>query len=269
VLALIGIKVILIPLFHEVCLKKFVQPLFASLLICTLPACEINVNTDDQDTDVDATDGVSGRQQAEKIPVEPSPAEGFNEEAAERATQLALRSGTEEQRSQAREQASREFEGLRVEVDLSDRKLRIFQGDELTATHDVAIGTEKWPTPTGSWEFHRVDLNPEWNPPKTEEWAEDEERQAPGSADNPMGRARLVYRMPNTVHGTDDINSLGKASSHGSIRVANKVVLQMAETLLKAGGSFEGSQWFQKMKQSRTKEYQIPLGQKIPIKVQE
>lgn len=84
-----------------------------------------------------------------------------------------------------------------------------------------------------------------------------------------MGRARLVYRMPNTVHGTDDLNSLGKASSHGSIRVANEVVLQLAEMLLKAGGSWEGQQCFQQMTQNRTEEYQMPLEQRIPIKVQE
>jgi len=159
--------------------------------------------------------------------------------------------------------------GDMVEVDISDRKLRVFQGDQLKTTHDVAVGTEKWPTPTGSWEFHRVDLNPEWNPPKSEDWAKEEERQAPGSADNPMGRARLVYRMPNTVHGTDDLNSLGKASSHGSIRVANEVVLELAEMLLKAGHAWEGPQWFQQMTQSRTEEYQIKLEQRIPIEVQE
>lgn len=84
-----------------------------------------------------------------------------------------------------------------------------------------------------------------------------------------MGRARLVYRMPNTVHGTDDLNSLGKASSHGSLRVANEVVLDLAETLLKAGGAFEGQQWFQQMTQNRTNEYQVPLEQRIPITVKE
>lgn len=245
---------------------KIVLPLAASVLLFTLPACEININKDGQDANT--ADGVSG-QQPEQAQAQPRPMEGFNEEAAERARQLALRSGTEQQRSQTREQSRNELQGLRVEVDLSDRKLRIFQADRLTATYDVAVGTEEWPTPTGSWEFHRVDLNPEWNPPKDEDWAKDEEQQAPGSADNPMGRARLVYRMPNTVHGTDDLNSLGKASSHGSIRVANEVVLKLAETLLKAGGSYDGPQWFQQMKNNRTEEYQVPLEQRIPIKVKE
>ena len=233
----------------------------AGLLLCLLSACEVAVKDDNTDANAPAQLNQAADRQDE--------IEQFNAQAYERARQLALRGGSEQQRAQARQQASRQLQGLRFEVDISDRKIRMFQGDQLKAAHDVAVGTEKWPTPTGEWEFHRVDINPEWVPPKSEEWAKDEERAAPGSPDNPMGRARLVYRMPNTVHGTDDLNSLGKASSHGSIRVANEVALQLAETLLKAGGSWEGAQWFQQMTQNRAEEYQVKLDQRIPIKVQE
>lgn len=234
----------------------------AGLLLFALSACEVTVNGNDANADANDANAVAQANQAD-------PVEQFNPQAYERAQQLALRAGTDQQRAQARQQARQEMQNLRFEVDISDRKLRMFQGNQLKATHDVAVGTEKWPTPTGSWEFHRVDINPEWIPPKSEEWAKDETRKAPGAADNPMGRARLVYRMPNTVHGTDDLNSLGKASSHGSIRVANEVVLKLAEALLRAGGAWEGPQWFQQMTQNRTEEYQIPLEQRIPIKVQE
>lgn len=238
----------------------------AALLMSALTACEVTVKDDENTAATVAETG-----QANEVVQAPAPdaIEQYSAEAEARARQLALRAGAEQQRAQAREQAQRELQDIRFEVDLSDRKLRVFQGNRVTATHDVAVGTEKWPTPTGSWEFHRVDINPEWNPPKNEEWAEDEERQAPGSKDNPMGRARLVYRMPNTVHGTDDLNSLGKASSHGSIRVANEVVLKLAEMLLKAGGSWEGPQWFQQMTQNRTEEYQVKLQQRIPILVKD
>ncbi len=238
------------------------------LLLFALSACEVSVNKDDANAEANAADQSVQSNQSVEV-AQPDPIEQFNAEAEARARQLALQAGAEQQRAQARQQARQELQDIRFEVDLSDRKLRVFQGDQVKATHDVAVGTKKWPTPTGSWEFHRVDLNPEWNPPKDEEWAKDEKQQAPGSADNPMGRARLVYRMPNTVHGTNDLNSLGKASSHGSIRVANEVVLQLAEMLLKAGNSWEGPQWFQQMTQNRTEEYQVRLGQRIPIKVQE
>lgn len=241
---------------------RYARAFAAGLLLCAMSACEVSVNTDNAAAEANRVD-----QSAQAPP--PDPIEQFNAQAQERARQLALQAGSEQQRAQARQQARQELGTLRLEVDISDRKLRVFHGSQLKATHAVAVGTNEWPTPTGSWEFHRVDLNPEWNPPKDEEWAKDEERQAPGSADNPMGRARLVYRMPNTVHGTSDINSLGKASSHGSIRVANEVALELAEMLLKAGGSWEGQQWFQQMTQNRSEEYQIPLEQRIPIKVQE
>ena len=169
---------------------------------------------------------------------------------------------------QMRDQGRQEIRDMRVVVDISDRQLRVLSGDQVVNTAPVAVGTEEWPTPTGSWDFHRVDINPEWIPPE-EEWAQEEERAAPGAPDNPMGRARLVYRMPNTVHGTDDLESLGKASSHGSIRVANEVVLKLAEMLLKAGGAWEGEQWFQQMVQNRTREYQVNLPDRVPILVQE
>lgn len=237
----------------------------AGLLASALCACEVTVNADN--SAAEANQAASNAQASQ--PAQPDPIEQFNAQAQERARQLALRGGSEQQRAQMRQRERQKLQDLRFEVDISDRKIRVFSGDELTATHDVAVGTKEWPTPTGSWEFHRVDLNPEWNPPKNEEWAEEESRQAPGSPDNPMGRARLVYRMPNTVHGTDDLASLGKASSHGSIRVANEVVLQLAEMLLKAGGAWEGPQWFQQMTQNRTEEYQVSLQQRIPIKVQE
>lgn len=169
----------------------------------------------------------------------------------------------------AQQQIPAELQNFQFLVDISDRELRLMDGDRVMQRHPVAVGTEKWPTPTGSWDIHQVDLNPKWVPPKDEEWAEDRETKAPGAPDNPMGRARLVYRMPNTIHGTDDLNSLGKAASHGSIRVANDVVVQLAEMLLKAGGAWEGDQWFQQKTQNWKEEHQIKLSKPIPIKVQD
>ena len=170
----------------------------AGLLTCALSACEVTVN----DGNASAEANQASQNAPAPQPTQPDPIEQFNAAAQERARQLALRGGTEQQRAQLRQQAQQELQDLRVEVDISDRELRVFQGDQLKATHEVAVGTKEWPTPTGSWEFHRVDLNPEWIPPKDESWAKEETKQAPGSPDNPMGRARLVYRMPNSVHGT-------------------------------------------------------------------
>lgn len=247
---------------------RLVQVFPVSAALWLLAACEVTVTPAGADSQANDVQQVSN-QVEELPPVAAPPIDEFNAEAEARAQQAALGAGTEQERAQSLKLAQEEFQNLRVEVDISDRELRVLRGDTVIATHDVAVGTNKWPTPTGSWQFHRVDLNPEWNPPKDEEWAKDEEKQAPGAADNPLGRARLVYRMPNTVHGTTDLNSLGKASSHGSIRVANEVALKLAQTLLKAGGSWHGDKWFTQMSDSSTEEYQIRLQQRIPIEVRE
>jgi lipoprotein-anchoring transpeptidase ErfK/SrfK len=227
-------------------------------------ACE--VRTVSQDTD--DTNQAAQNQQAQG-PAQQADPYASNPQSIQRALQLAAAQASEAQRARLRDQARAELQNLRFVVDISERELRVLNGDRLVRTHPVAVGTQEWPTPTGSWEFHRVDINPEWIPPTNEEWAKEETRKAPGDPENPMGRARLVYRMPNTVHGTNDVESLGKASSHGSIRVANEVAIALAEMLLKAGGAWAGPQWFGQMTENRTTEYQIDLANTIPIRVQE
>lgn len=160
------------------------------------------------------------------------------------------------------------FRNLRFLVDISDRELRLFDGDRLVGRHPVAVGTKKWPTPEGEWKIHQVDINPVWIPPKDESWAEDSDTTGAGAPDNPLGRARLVYRKPNSIHGTDDLQSVGTAASHGSIRVTNDVALQLARTLLQSGGAWKGDQWFEQMASNRAREIEIPLRKAIPIVVQ-
>ena len=162
-----------------------------------------------------------------------------------------------------------QFKDLRFLIDISDKKLRLFAGDKQIDEHDVAVGTTEYPTKAGEWEIHQVDLNPEWVPPKNEKWAKDEQTRKPGDPDNPMGRARLVYDMPRTIHGTDDKDSLGKRASHGSIRVSNDAILKLAALTLKAGGSWQGDPWFQQMMATRTQEHQIKLKKPVPVKVQD
>lgn len=185
------------------------------------------------------------------------PAAGHDNQAKIRAAQSRVQ-------VEAREQARREVGNIRLVVDRSDRKVRVYRGDEVIRIEDVAVGMSQYPTPTGSWKFYRVDLNPEWNPPKSN-WAKGRKRAPPGRPENPMGRARLVFNMPYTIHGTDDSRSLGKAASHGSVRISNGVVLDLAEVLLRAGGSWDGDQWFLRMSEDRGKQYQIKMQYPVPI----
>jgi lipoprotein-anchoring transpeptidase ErfK/SrfK len=167
-----------------------------------------------------------------------------------------------------RDRADAEAGDIRFLVDKSDREVRVFRGGQLFRVHAVAVGAPEFQTPSGRWAFERVDINPEWIPPDSP-WAAGEPRRPPGDPQNPMGQARLVFNMPYTLHGTDDLASLGTAASHGSIRVANQDVIPLAELLLRAGGAWQGREWFEGMVRDRNTEFEIPLPHPVPIEVRE
>lgn len=155
---------------------------------------------------------------------------------------------------------------MRVEVDLTARKLYLYEGDRRIATHGVAVGSAKWPTKTGSWSISQVVWNPEWIPPD-QSWAEQREPRQPGDPLNPLGRAQLIYDPPRTIHGTNDPTSIGKAVSHGSIRVTNAVAVQLGRQLMEATGAGKDAEWYRKTQASRTVKQIIDLPQRVPIRV--
>jgi lipoprotein-anchoring transpeptidase ErfK/SrfK len=157
---------------------------------------------------------------------------------------------------------------LRYEVSLEERQLYVIRGDNVVRTHPVAIGQPDWPTPTGDFAIHQVDWNPRWVPPASE-WAEDEDVREPGDPENPMGRARLIFHQDYSIHGTDDTASLGQAQSHGSVRVANDVVQELARLTMQAGGSGRDENWYRQAREQRTEMRQVRLNDPVPIRVYE
>jgi len=155
----------------------------------------------------------------------------------------------------------------RIEVDLTARQLHVYDGDKQVGSYRVAVGSKQWPTQTGEWSITQVVWNPEWIPPKNEAWAEAKERKAPGAPDNPLGRAQLVYDPPRTVHGTDDPKSIGKAVSHGSIRLANADVVKLARQLMEVTGVGKDEAWYRQVQQRRTEKMVVDLPQRVPIRV--
>ena len=155
---------------------------------------------------------------------------------------------------------------IRLEVDLAARKLYVIRGDRRIATHPVAVGSPEWPTKTGEWNVTQVVFNPEWIPPD-ESWAEQKERRAPGDPKNPLGVAQLVYDPPRTIHGTNEPASIGKAVSHGSIRLSNAVIAQLARQAVEEGGVTKDDAWYQRVQANRTQKEVVNLVRQIPIRV--
>jgi lipoprotein-anchoring transpeptidase ErfK/SrfK len=136
-------------------------------------------------------------------------------------------------------------------------------------TYPVAVGSDEYPTPTGEFTISQVTWNPDWHPPKSE-WSEDETAKAPNEEGNPMGRAKLMFQAPDyTIHGTDDYDSLGKNVSHGSVRISNKVVTDLARRAMVHGGARRSEAWYNRAAKNDSDQHIVELPNPIPISIQE
>jgi hypothetical protein len=115
-------------------------------------------------------------------------------------------------------------------------------------------------------DHHQVVFNPAWVPPD-ESWAEQREPREPGDPKNPLGRAQLIYDPPRTVHGTNEPASIGKAVSHGSIRMRNADITRLARELMDATGAGKDSAWYRRAETERTVKQIVDLPRVVPIRV--
>ncbi len=156
--------------------------------------------------------------------------------------------------------------GARIEVDLTARKLYFMKGSDSAGTYGVAVGSTEWPTRTGQWRITQVVWNPEWTPPD-ESWAEEREPRKPGDPKNPLGRTQLIYDPPRTVHGTNNPASIGKAVSHGSIRMRNEDIARLGRELMDIAGVGKDSAFYRNVRTNRTEKVIVDLPGGIPIRV--
>lgn len=157
---------------------------------------------------------------------------------------------------------------MRFEIDISERKLYVYHGDDVQ-TYPVAVGMPEYPTPTGDFTISQVTFNPDWQPPNSE-WSKDEDYKEPDEEGNPMGRAKLMFQAPDyTIHGTDDYDSLGKNVSHGSVRISNKVVTDLARRAMVHGGTERSEEWYKEAAKNDSDQHIVKLSNPLPISIRE
>ena len=157
---------------------------------------------------------------------------------------------------------------LRLEVDISERKLHVYHGGSLMNTFDVAVGEPDHPTPKGDFTISRIIWNPAWVPPPNAEWAEDKEKKAPNDPDNPMVGAKLFFEYPDYyIHGTDATHTLGQAESHGCIRMDPADVKELGELVQEHGGENRDEGWFDWVKKDDETKHKVSLPDPVPVTI--
>jgi lipoprotein-anchoring transpeptidase ErfK/SrfK len=106
-------------------------------------------------------------------------------------------------------------------VSLEDRKLALMEDGQVKKVYTVAVGKPTTPSPTGTYTIARRVKNPTYS--------HDGKTVLPGPG-NPVGTRWMGLSVKGYgIHGTNEPRSIGKASSHGCIRMARKDLEEMYE----------------------------------------
>lgn len=113
----------------------------------------------------------------------------------------------------------------RIRIDTGERYLDVWEGEELLATFPITPGSPSLPAPQGDWRIVGVATMP-WfrydegvlkRGERTEEfWL------LPAGPNNPVGVLWMGLNKPGIgIHGTNNPFTIGRAGSHGCIRLSN------------------------------------------------
>lgn len=106
-----------------------------------------------------------------------------------------------------------------IVVSLEDRKLALVEDGRVMNVYTVAIGKPSTPSPVGTFTIQRRVKNPVYQ--------HDGKTVQPGPA-NPVGTRWMGLNIKGYgIHGTNEPKSIGKAASHGCIRMARKDLEEM------------------------------------------
>lgn len=126
--------------------------------------------------------------------------------------------------AQEQAQAAKATEAKReVIVSLADRKLALLEDGEIVKVYPVAVGKPSTPSPTGEFKVVNRVTNPTYY---------HKGQVIPTGPENPVGTRWIgLSQKGYGIHGTNQPRSVGKAASHGCIRMAKADLEEIFEIL--------------------------------------
>lgn len=111
------------------------------------------------------------------------------------------------------------IEEVRLVLKLRERRVYVYRKNKVQASFPVAVGKDGWETPTGNFKVMQMIKDPVWEHPWTGELV-------PAGPDNPLGSRWIGFWTDgkNVIgfHGTPTPESIGRAASHGCVRMFDK-----------------------------------------------
>ncbi|NCJ08049.1 L,D-transpeptidase family protein [Synechococcales cyanobacterium C] len=115
----------------------------------------------------------------------------------------------------------------RLELDLRNRRVTLWEGRKAVKTYPVAIGRQGWETPVGEFKVKTMYKDPPWANPFTGDVI------SGGDPENPLGRRWIGFWSDGNnwigFHGTPNRGSVGQAASHGCVRMLDEHIAELYE----------------------------------------
>ena len=128
-----------------------------------------------------------------------------------------------------------EFKARRIRVDRKGRVLELLDGEQMLASVPITAGSETLPTPAGKWRIVGISLLPtfRWDEGVLNHGVRTENfYNLPAGPNNPVGIAWCALNKPGIgIHGTNRPETIGRAFSHGCMRVANWDIIRLVDLI--------------------------------------
>jgi murein L,D-transpeptidase YcbB/YkuD len=144
-------------------------------------------------------------------------------------------------------------------------RLDVIEEGSVSASYAVAVGEARYPTPLGEFQVTHITWNPWWHPPPSD-WARADTVHPPG-ARNPMGPVKVQFGHLYFLHGTPYENTIGKAASHGCVRMRDADVRALARTLNREAGGGLSEAALDTIERDSSRTVTIELFDPVPIEI--
>jgi lipoprotein-anchoring transpeptidase ErfK/SrfK len=128
-----------------------------------------------------------------------------------------------------------EFEARKIRINRKERILELVENETLLASVPITPGSSSLPTPAGKWRLLAVSTMPVFR------WDEGVLNRGvrtsnffmlPPGPNNPVGVAWCALNKPGIgIHGTNNPETIGRAHSHGCMRVANWDIARLIQRI--------------------------------------
>lgn len=161
--------------------------------------------------------------------------------------------------------AGEQVTALELVLNVPAMRLDAFRSGVPVRSFSVAVGSSRYPTPIGDHEITRIVWNPWWHPPDSP-WARGERVTPPGPG-NPMGRVKLLMRGSYYLHGTPMENSIGRACSHGCVRMRDADAIALARLVQLETGARISTEAVDSLVTGSRATREIVLPRPVPIRL--